>query len=80
MKMPPVEREAMANSWEYWVESMGNVVRGPKPTEIEDFLNQADEDGWEFVQAMKVENSNRVLFYMRKQILSTKRKRRSTWP
>ena len=63
--------------WEYHIEELGSVLRGPKLVDVEAYLNQVGEAGWEVVNVHHLQSSNKVWVTM-------KRRRRSraaeSWP
>jgi hypothetical protein len=68
-----------AAAWEYSVQSVGGVLRQPKPEQLTEMLNQAAQEGWELTNMVPQENSNALWLVLRRP--STARTRReSSWP
>jgi hypothetical protein len=68
-------------SWEYSVETLGNIWRGPSPEDIELLLNEAASDGWELVTVFgQSSGGNRLTVVLRRERRTTSRRRRDTWP
>lgn len=68
-----------AAAWEYSVQSVGGILRQPKPEQLSEMLNQAAQEGWELTQMVPQENSNALWLVLRRP--STARTRReSSWP
>lgn len=63
--------------WEYHVEVLGAALRGVKPEELENYLNQAGEDGWELVCVHQPQNSNKVWVTVKKPLTAATKRRRS---
>ena len=70
----------MNQEWEYCVETLGSIWRGPSPDEMEILLNEAASDGWELVTAVGLSSSNRILAILRRSKRTRSRQRRDTWP
>jgi hypothetical protein len=66
--------------WEYTVETIGSIWRGPSSNELESLLNEAASEGWELVTAFNLAGGNRILVILRRALQTKGRKRRSTWP
>jgi hypothetical protein len=66
--------------WEYCVETLGSIWRGPSPEELEVMLNEAASDGWEFLTTVSMSSSNRILVVLRRSKRTRSRPRRETWP
>jgi hypothetical protein len=68
-----------AAAWEYSVQSVGGILRQPKPEQLSEMLNQAAQEGWELTHMVPQENSNALWLVLRRP--STARTRReSSWP
>jgi lipocalin len=68
-----------AAAWEYRVQSVGGILRQPKPEQLSEMLNQAALEGWELTHMVPQENSNALWLVLRRP--STSRTRRETsWP
>ena len=68
-----------AAAWEYSVQSVGGILRQPKPEQLSEMLNQAAQEGWELTHVAPQENSNALWLVLRRP--STARTRReSSWP
>lgn len=70
----------MSQEWEYCVETLGNMWRGPSSEELAALLNAAASEGWELVTAFNLANGNRILAILRREKPTRRRKRRDTWP
>jgi hypothetical protein len=67
--------------WEYCVETLGSIWRGPSPEDLELLLNEAASDGWELVTVFSQSSGgNRLTVVLRRERRSPSRKRRNTWP
>jgi len=65
-------------AWEYRVHSIGGVLKGAKPEQLTEVLNQSAADGWELTHMVAQENSNALWLVLRRP--STARTRRkATW-
>jgi lipocalin len=68
-----------AAAWEYSVQSVGGILRQPKPEQLTEMLNQAAREGWELTNMVPQENSNALWLVLRRP--STSRTRReASWP
>ena len=68
-----------AAAWEYSVQSVGGILRQPKPEQLSEMLNQSAQEGWELTHMVPQENSNALWLVLRRP--STARTRReSSWP
>jgi len=63
--------------WEYHIEILGSTFRSPKPVQVEDFLNQVGEEGWEVVNLHQPQNSNKVWIIMKRGLTVSTRRSRS---
>ena len=63
--------------WEYRVEVVGSFWRGTKPEEMEDFLNQLGEEGWEVVNLHSPENSNKTWITIKRPLSASTRRERT---
>lgn len=63
--------------WEYHIEVIGSVFRSPKPEEMEAFLNQIGEEGWEVINLHHPNNSNKVWVTMKRPLTIDIRRRRT---
>ena len=70
----------MTPEWEYGVELMGSIWRGPSPDDITRLLNAAASEGWEPVSVVSPSNGNRLLVILRRPLPKATSKRRTTWP
>jgi 3'-phosphoadenosine 5'-phosphosulfate sulfotransferase len=67
--------------WEYTVESLGGALRGVRPEELADLLNQAAEESWEPVDMMlRSSNSNQIMIVLRRPTQTRARRRKRRWP
>jgi len=70
--------------WEYHIEELGSVLRGPKLVDVEAYLNQVGEAGWEVVNVHHLQSSNKVWVTMKRPLTDETRRRRSraaeSWP
>ena len=70
----------MNQEWEYCVETLGSIWRGPNPEELQALLNDAGAEGWELITAFNMAGGNRILTILRRPKPMRSRQRRSTWP
>jgi hypothetical protein len=63
--------------WEYHIEVIGSAFRSPKPEEMEAFLNQIGEEGWEVINLHHPNNSNKVWVTMKRPLTIDIRRRRT---
>jgi len=67
--------------WEYIVETLGGTLKGARPEELADLLNQAAEENWEPVEIVpRSSNSNQLMIVLRRSIKSRSRERKRGWP
>jgi len=67
-----------APMWEYAVRPAGGALKGAKPEELAEMLNEAASEGWELAQIVPQENIRTLLLILRRP--STPRTRRqATW-
>jgi hypothetical protein len=66
-------------AWEYSVQSVGGILRQPKPEQLTEMLNRAAAEGWELTHLATQDNTNALWLVLRRP--STARTRReSSWP
>jgi hypothetical protein len=70
----------MNAQWHYRVETLGGILRGPRPQEFEILLNQAAEEGWELVILSPQTNTNRMWVVLRRPASTRPRRRAQDWP
>lgn len=71
----------MTPEWEYDVQTVGSIWRGPSPDALARLLNAAAAEGWETMSVACLTNSSRLLVILRRRLTQkTERKRRETWP
>ncbi len=71
----------MSVEWEYSVETLGGGLRGARPEDLEALLNEAAEEGWEFVNALqRVASGSQLLIILRRKVEDRPRDRSRTWP
>jgi hypothetical protein len=70
----------MTPEWEYDVQTLGTIWRGPSPHDLAGLLNAAAAEGWETVSVASPSNGNRWFIVLRRRLAKTVRKRRETWP
>jgi len=71
----------VAPKWEYLVQILGSFWRGPRPEDVQKFLTQAAEDGWEPLELTTIQNSSKMMLLLRRPIETAGRRRRAkTWP
>jgi hypothetical protein len=67
--------------WEYIVEELGGSLRGTRPEELADLLNQAAEEDWEPMEILhRSSNSNQLMVVFRRPSQSRSRERKRVWP
>jgi hypothetical protein len=67
--------------WEYRVELLGTALRGARPADLEQLLNNGAEQGWEPVDLMSQSNSSKVWVVLRRRSGAAPRpRRRAGWP
>lgn len=59
--------------WEYQIEVYGSIWRSPKPEEIQEFLNDLGELGWEVINLHHPENSNKVWITVKRPLTDANR-------
>jgi hypothetical protein len=65
---------------EYRVETLGGVMRGPKPEDLESLLNQASEKGWVLSKMGYKPNSSQLLVVLQRESPEgTRRRPRRSW-
>ena len=71
----------MTPEWEYDVQTVGSIWRGPSPDALARLLNSAAAEGWETMSVTSLANSSRLMIVLRRRLTrKTGRKRRDTWP
>ena len=63
--------------WEYRIEIVGSFWKGSKPEEIEDYLNQLGEEGWEVINLHSPENSNKLWITIKRPLTTSIRRERT---
>ncbi len=63
--------------WEYRIEILGSALRGLKKDEVEAYLNQVGEEGWEVINLHHPTNSSKVWVTMKRPLTTDTRRRRS---
>jgi len=66
--------------WEYHVEVIGSFWHAPGPEEIQQFLTESAEDGWEPVELASIQNGNRMVLILRRSVEGYRRKKEKGWP
>lgn len=71
----------MAPRWEYHVEVLGSFWDAPSPEEVQQFLTEAAEDGWEPVELAPIQNRNKIMLILRRSLERGGRSsRKRMWP
>jgi len=71
----------VAPRWEYQVQILGSFWRGPRAEDVQEFLTQAAEDGWEPLELTTIQNSSKMMLILRRSTETAGRTRRAkTWP
>jgi hypothetical protein len=70
----------MNSVWEYYVREFGSALRRAKPEEVEEFLNESANDGWELNQVATMSNGSKVMVILRRKVSQPSRKRKRSWP
>ncbi len=65
--------------WEYHVVSVGSFWSAPSDEQMETFLNELGQEGWEVVSSFPAHNSSKVTFVTRRPLTRATRRQRS-WP
>lgn len=65
--------------WEYRAISLGTFWTEPSDEEIENFLNQLGEEGWEVVSVFTRHGTNKARAVAKRRLTSETRRRRN-WP
>ena len=68
---------AEQTKWEYRITEVGSFWKGTKPEDIEDYLNQLGDEGWEVINLHHPENSNKVWVTIKRPLTTTTRRHRS---
>ncbi len=63
--------------WEYIVQSLGSLVKGPKDEAVQELLNAWGEEGWELVAAVPLANSFAIKLVGKRPLSTAARRRRS---
>ncbi len=63
--------------WEYIVQSLGSLVKGPKDEAVQELLNAWGEEGWELVAAVPLTNSFAIKLVGKRPLSTAARRRRS---
>ncbi|MCJ7432920.1 MAG: DUF4177 domain-containing protein [Anaerolineales bacterium] len=63
--------------WEYRVQTVGSFWSGVKADELEQFLNEWGEEGWEVVSTHILENRNKINVIAKRPLSSTTKRFRS---
>jgi len=68
-------------NWEYRVEVLGGSVVSAKPEELEAMLNEAAEEGWEFMSTAPQNNSARLWVILHRALQGSRKEkpRRGSW-
>jgi len=66
-----------STKWEYYVHSLGSILRSPKDEELTEILDEIGEDGWELVSAVRGESTNRLTLIAKRPLTTASRRRRS---
>jgi len=63
--------------WEYRIDVVGSAWRSPKSENIENYLNELGEEGWEVVNLHQTQNSNKVWITIKRPLTAAARRQRS---
>lgn len=63
--------------WEYRVEIYGSALRGSKSEEIEAYLNEWGEEGWEVISVQQHYGSSKMTIVAKRPLTTSARRRRS---
>jgi hypothetical protein len=63
--------------WEYRIDEVGSFWKNTKPEDVEDYLNQLGEEGWEVVNLHSPQNSNKLWVTIKRPLTPTARRERS---
>lgn len=66
-----------STQWEYYVHSLGSILRSPKDEELAELLDEIGEEGWELVTAVRGESTNRLTLIAKRPLTTASRRRRS---
>lgn len=62
--------------WEYKYEThSGGAFRAPSDQEIQDYLNELGEQGWEVIDFVQHPNTNKIAFAAKRPLIGTARHR-----
>jgi hypothetical protein len=70
----------VAPKWEYHVEVLGSIWDAPGPDEVEQFLTESAEEGWEFVQLAPVQTRNKMMLILRRPVEGRRKRVPRSWP
>jgi len=71
----------VAPRWEYKVQVLGSFWRGARAEDVQEFLTQVAEDGWEPLELTTMQNSSKMMLILRRPTETAGRKRQAkTWP
>lgn len=63
--------------WEYRIKTFGAVLRGARDEELEAILNEWGAEGWEVINAHRVENTSKVTILAKRPLSDRVRRQRS---
>jgi hypothetical protein len=70
----------VAPKWEYHVEVLGSFWDAPGPDEVQQFLTESAEEGWELVELAPVQNRNKMMLILRRPVDSRRPRMSRGWP
>ncbi len=68
-----------SRQWEYYVETLGSIWKGPKDENLAAILNELGEQGWEVFSLAPVQNSEKIRLAAKRPLASPVKKH-TGWP
>ena len=66
-----------STQWEYQVVELGSTLRGVKPEEAEEAMNELGEAGWEVIHVQQLQSSNKLWITSKRPLTRSSRRRRT---
>jgi len=70
----------MNQAWQYQVELFGSALKPAKPEEVEAFLNEVAQEGWELNHVASMSNGSKLMLVLRQKVEGRARRRKPSWP
>jgi len=68
---------AEIQKWEYRVEDLGSLLKGPRDQELQDLLDEWGSEGWEVIAVTQDSGTSKVRLFAKRPLTDRARRQRS---